>query len=192
MADPGYLADAFKTPDEDVFQMILMHISNGMPLKEALKLEGMPRQATFHAWINRNKEWMDAYLMAQESRMHALAEETIEIADNVNPKFVKKAELQTRTRQWMVERYAKKIFGDPRGVPAGPINVGHMTINNNTIHSLLTKGTELHHVVEVVPTQQLKEVHENGQDHETGPDNGAGVPASEPNHGDVSAGSDKA
>jgi hypothetical protein len=99
-----YKHHASMVPDGDVFTEICIRIAGGENLKNILKDEGMPSQAIFHRWVNQNREWMEEYLSAQEAKMHTLAEETIEIADNINPKLVKKGELQVKSRQWMVER----------------------------------------------------------------------------------------
>ena len=161
-----YRAAAGRVPDEEVFTDILIRIADGEHLKNILRDEGMPSPAAFHRWVNTNKSWMEAYLDAQAAKMHSLAEETIEISDNIHPKLVKKAELQVKSRQWIVERLARKHFSDPaRG---GTVQVGNMTINNNTIHGLLTKGTEMSHIVDVVPShggeiENKTEEHGNAQ-----------------------------
>lgn len=157
--------------DGDLFTDILTRIANGEHLHVILKDEEMPALSTFHRWLAMDKEAADAYSAAQEAKMHLLAEQTIVIADESHPKLVKKAELQVKSRQWLAERLGRKVFAEQKNQPQ--IN-GNVTINNNTIHALLTKGTEMNHVIDV--TAKPNESHDNatGNPKQTNPDHSGG------------------
>ena len=133
-------------PCEDSFTEITVRLANGEHLKDILQEDHLPTQSTFHKWINQDPEWSARYFAAQEAKMHTLAEETLDIADNTDTRDVKKAELQVKARQWLVERLARKNFADPS--MKGAVINGDVNITNNSIHALLTEGTDMGHVIE--------------------------------------------
>lgn len=159
-----YLDDATLVPDEEMVREVFFRISAGEHLIDILKDPGMPSHGTFHRWINRNPAWKQEYLDAQEIKMHGEVEKTIQIADQCNPKLVKKAELQVKARQWVAERLGKKFYGDPKA--AGMTLNGNLTINNNSIHALLTDGTNQHMVADAPISLSSGELTQRKEDNE--------------------------
>ena len=149
MLQRTWVDTAANEPDEEIIHEICMRLCNRENLIDILNAGGMPSLRVFYKWINQYPEWKKMYHDALEIKMHGLVEETVLIADNVDPKLVKKAELQIKSRQWVAERLGRAQFADP-AKGGGNITVnGNLTMNNQSIHQLLTQGTEGDHKVVV-------------------------------------------
>ena len=101
MLQRTWVDTAANEPDEEIIHEICMRLCNRENLIDILNAGGMPSLRVFYKWINQYPEWKKMYHDALEIKMHGLVEETVLIADNVDPKLVKKAELQIKSRQWV-------------------------------------------------------------------------------------------
>jgi len=61
---------------------ICMRLSDGEPLRKICRDEHMPEWRTFYDWLARDKELSAQVTRAREAGYQAMAEETLEIADN--------------------------------------------------------------------------------------------------------------
>jgi hypothetical protein len=61
---------------------ICMRLSDGEPLRKICRDEHMPEWRTFYDWLARDKELSAQVARAREAGYQAMAEETLEIADN--------------------------------------------------------------------------------------------------------------
>lgn len=61
---------------------ICMRLSDGEPLRKICRDEHMPEWRTFYDWLARDKELSAQVARAREAGFQAMAEETLEIADN--------------------------------------------------------------------------------------------------------------
>lgn len=147
----GWKGDAALVPDESILEEICSRLCARENLIDILRDEEMPTLKIFYRWIGMYPAWRQAYHEALEVKMHGLVEETISIADNTNPKLVKKAELQVKARQWAAERLNRGAFGDPKSLTVN----GNVSITHNSIHQLLTAGTETRHLGVVDNKQEV-------------------------------------
>jgi hypothetical protein len=83
---------------------------------------GMPDVATVSSWISNNGEFRDLYALAREFQAHCIADEVIELADEVSTEWVEKVRangrvvrgpdrknlprcrLRTEVRHWVAEQ----------------------------------------------------------------------------------------
>ena len=83
---------------------------------------GMPDVATVSSWISNNGEFRDMYALAREFQAHCIADEVIELADEVSTEWVEKVRangrvvrgpdrknlpryrLRTEVRHWVAEQ----------------------------------------------------------------------------------------
>jgi hypothetical protein len=57
---------------------------------------GMPDVATVSSWISNNGEFQDMYALAREFQAHCIADEAIELADEVSTEWVEKVRANGR------------------------------------------------------------------------------------------------
>jgi hypothetical protein len=74
----------------------------------------MPDESTVREWVLDDYQGCaPQYARATLIRMHVLADEIMEIADNtVSSEDVPSARLRVDTRKWLMSKIAPKIYGD--------------------------------------------------------------------------------
>lgn len=108
-------------------------LSEGMTLRQVSRHDGMPGESTIRAWAKNDvgKEiegyegFFAHYTRARQVGWEAMAEETIDIADDgsndwmlregkteYNGDAVARARLRVDTRKWLVGKSLPKIYGD--------------------------------------------------------------------------------
>jgi hypothetical protein len=134
------------TYDPKIAHQICEMLSDGIPLRQICRMEGMPPWRTVYSWMARDEDLSAHIARAREVGYDAIAEECLHIADtplvaervteSADPKtgLVTKAvirsddvnarRLQVETRlkllaKWRPEKYGDKtlIAGDPNGAP---------------------------------------------------------------------------
>lgn len=143
---------AAKTFDEETCRAILGGISDGKPLSEICRGDGMPHPTTFRRWCDAG-EMVDseplaiAYARAREVGFDALADQCLTIADDssndvrvvgdddrevCNTEFVQRAKLRVETRLKLLAKWDPKRYGDKIDVTSG----------NQPIHNLSDEALE--------------------------------------------------
>jgi hypothetical protein len=90
----------------------------------------MPKRTTFLGWVLENHDGLaDRYARARETGWHAMAEETLEIADDGandwmarnkpgdggydhNGEHSQRSRLRVDTRKWLLSKVLPKVYGD--------------------------------------------------------------------------------
>jgi hypothetical protein len=97
--------------EDGALHMICDSVACGMSLYEICKNEGMPYSVLWR-WLKGDGERMAAYEDALDARADAEAHKMIEISDNASIDDVQVAGLKVKARQWVVERWGRKRYGN--------------------------------------------------------------------------------
>lgn len=109
--------------EDGALHMICDSVACGMSLYEICKNEGMPYSVLWR-WLKGDSERMAAYEDALDARADAEAHKMIEISDNASIDDVQVAGLKVKARQWVVERWGRKRYGnrDEKGGGGGAVS----------------------------------------------------------------------
>lgn len=117
-------------------------ICEGISLKKSMETictqDDMPAPKTVYCWLRKYSDFRHNYILAKEDQSHALVEEGLSIADNleIDPQHKR---IMVDQRKWMASRYNRKNYGDKveseiSGPGGGPIessvNVVFKPVNN--------------------------------------------------------------
>ena len=128
------------TYDPKIAHQICEMLSDGIPLRQICRMEGMPPWRTVYSWMARDEDLSAHIARAREVGYDAIAEECLQIADTpqLGQKQVmsdegatttiedmlghRKLQIETRLKllaKWRPEKYGDKtlIAGDPNGAP---------------------------------------------------------------------------
>lgn len=98
----------------EVFEQVLENIRGGITLGQLVDLNKdnpeFPSQNAIRAFITADSARMKAYTYAREIGSDALADSTIEIADNVRD--AAHAANRIKARQWLASKMKPKMYGD--------------------------------------------------------------------------------
>jgi hypothetical protein len=132
--------------DPVVAEQICELLSEGVPLREICRMEGMPAWRNIYFWMARDEDLSAHIARAREMGYDNIAEECLDIADNsnndwmnrevrnargqieiqrvVDTEHIQRSKLRIETRlkllaKWKPEKYGDKtiIAGDPNGAP---------------------------------------------------------------------------
>ena len=132
--------------DPVVAQQICELLSEGIPLREICRMEGMPAWRNIYFWMARDEDLSAHIARAREMGYDNIAEECLDIADNstndwmdreirnargqievtrvADTEHIQRSKLRIETRlkllaKWKPEKYGDKtvITGDPNGAP---------------------------------------------------------------------------
>ena len=100
---------------------ILTAIANGRSLASILREEGMPGYTWAKVQLRQNAELRQAYDQALEDRADTLADELVELADQLPPDdldgpsksaWVQQLKLRLWARTWAASKLRPRIYGD--------------------------------------------------------------------------------
>lgn len=92
---------------------ICERIAAGESVKSIGRSADMPSDWTVRNWaLNDYKGFASQYARATLIRMHVLADEIMDIADNASAEEVQAARLRVDTRKWLMSKIAPKVYGD--------------------------------------------------------------------------------
>ena len=113
----------------EIAEEICLRLVMGESLRKITADDHMPVMSTVLLWVVTNREgFSERYTQAREAQQHYYNDEIIEIADNgsndwmrrttkkgeievvLDREHVTRSELRIKTRQWLMERLAKKSF----------------------------------------------------------------------------------
>lgn len=142
---------------KEIAQSICEQLSEGVPLREICRQEGMPAWRTIYDWMYKDDDLSAAIAHARDLGYDNMAEECLHIADNVMMGSIKTIDdegnitvkhedmlghrkLQIETRLKLLAKFNPKRYGDAvklSGDAENPLEVG------NTMFNELLKNVEL-------------------------------------------------
>lgn len=123
---------ALYTPE--LAEKILRRVSGGESLRKICADDDMPNRETIHTWAFDNVNgFFGQYARAREMQAHAIADETLEIADDgrndwmesndpnnpgyrLNGEAAQRSRLRVDQRKWYASKLAPKEYGDKTAV----------------------------------------------------------------------------
>jgi hypothetical protein len=129
----------------EVVTSICQRIAEGDSLRSICAADDMPNKATVLRWLKVQPEFHEAYGIARQLQTELMAEEILEIADDVsqdtiaaeqgprpNAEWIARSKLRVDARKWLMSKLAPKKYGDRisaehTGRDGGPIEHKHMT-----------------------------------------------------------------
>lgn len=103
---------------------ILRRISEGASLRTVCRDETMPSRALVNEWLAAGGPFVDQYARAVSERIEVLAEEVLEIPDDVASKdanAIAAARLRVDARKWFLSKVAPRKYGERSAVEvSGP------------------------------------------------------------------------
>lgn len=114
---------------QELADTVCARIAEGRSLRSVCSDEGMPTLPTFLRWVNERPALAEQYAHARANGLDALAEETLQIADDgsndwmerhakdsvgyeLNGEHVQRSKLRVDTRKWLLSKLAPKKYGD--------------------------------------------------------------------------------
>lgn len=122
--------------------LICDELASGRTLRSVCRDPGMPHESTVRKWANEDREGFHTqYTRAREIGYHAMADETVEIADDgandwmerhdgenvgwkANGEHIQRSRLRVDTRKWLLSKALPKVFGEKvthAGDPENPL-----------------------------------------------------------------------
>ena len=143
----------------EVAKEICSRLVEGRTLRDVCRDEDMPSESTVRHWAVEDRDGFFAqYAKAREIGYHAMADETLEIADDgrndwmqrdngeedgsytLNGEHVQRSRLRVDTRKWLLSKALPKIYGDkvtqevtgPEGGPVQLQRIERVIVRPNT------------------------------------------------------------
>jgi hypothetical protein len=95
---------------DDLAAKLCEHIADGLSLKEACELPGMPSRTTAYKWLAEHTFFANVYARAREERADLVADEIITIADTESDP--QRARNRIDARKWWAARVNPRQYGD--------------------------------------------------------------------------------
>ena len=91
---------------------ILARLETGESLLSICKTEGFPHESTVRAWARDDEEFYTKYARARDLGLDAMADEVMQVAQNVDKEDVPRARLEFDAKRWYLSKLAPKRYGD--------------------------------------------------------------------------------
>lgn len=107
---------------------ICARLAEGRTLRDVCRDDDMPHESTVRHWAVEDRGgFYTQYAKAREIGYHAMADETLEIADD-GSEHVRRSRLRVDTRKWLLSKALPKIYGDRvtqvvTGADGGPVQI---------------------------------------------------------------------
>lgn len=127
-----------------VADQILAEIAEGKSLRQVCKPAGMPPESTVRQWVVDDRNGFAArYRRARDLGLDALADETLEIADDgtgdewtddngnlrTNHDVIARSRLRVDTRKWLLSKLKPEQYGDASKVElSGEVRTPGLTV----------------------------------------------------------------
>lgn len=171
-----------RTYSQKTADLFLRLMQAGGSVNKICEREDMPTIDTIHYWRATRPDFLSEYARARVEQMHAWADDTIGLADDaigdfritvpveetektvkngkvtfrLDRKHIARAELQIKTRQWLMSRFAPDDFGDKSTVN---VNVAYEGKDDDELMSDLQQAAEK---AGVSPEQMVAYLGESG------------------------------
>lgn len=114
---------------KELADIICEEIALGNSLRSVCRRDDMPCMASVFKWLRENPSFTEQYEKACAERTEAMAEDTLDIADNgnndwmathsgdneawkVNGEAIQRSRLRVDTRKWLMSKMKPKKYGD--------------------------------------------------------------------------------
>jgi hypothetical protein len=142
-----------KTPE--IVDEIMESIADGVPLREICRREGMPNWRTVYDWLEADEELAARFARARDIGFDAIAEETLEIADDgtndwterkrqdgstdtvLDSEHVQRSKLRIETRLKLLAKWSPKKYGDKQTVEVGNKDGEALKVESNADNAAL-------------------------------------------------------
>jgi len=104
-------------------------ISQGKPLAELCRQDGMPNRSTVYDWMNENPDFDQRIARARRVGYDEIAEDCIKIADDTsqdsiltehgeipNKEWIARSKVRIETRLKLLSKWSPKLYGDKMDV----------------------------------------------------------------------------
>lgn len=111
----------FDDTKAEIIDEIVEGLSVGTPLRELCRMPGMPSWRTVYDWISADADTATRIAHARELGYEALAEQTLDIADNTMAisEHVQKSKLRIDTRLKLLACWSPARYGNKATVAVG-------------------------------------------------------------------------
>jgi hypothetical protein len=108
-------------PEHPVWREIVARVSAGKSLSTVLRDDGMPGWATFQDMLSADERLREAYDKAVQDRADRLADEILQLSDEVMPEglegamasaWVQQKRMQVDARKWIASKLKPRTYGD--------------------------------------------------------------------------------
>lgn len=107
-----------------VFEMV----ARGMTKRRMLELLNISSDA-FDRWVKKSTERAATYSRAREAGADALADETLQIADEAEPQTAQVAKLRIEARKWLAGKMNPAVYGEKAGTTVN-LSLGDMALDS--------------------------------------------------------------
>lgn len=119
----------------DAADRICEGIAKGRSLVRICEEEGMPTPRTVYSWLRTKDEFLQNYTRAKEDQADYLAENTLEVSDDmdIDPQHKR---IMVDTRKWLASKFKPKKYGEKiavSGDPENPLTMLIKEISGNTL-----------------------------------------------------------
>ena len=112
---------------EEIAAEVCARLADGEGLRAICAPDGMPAPSTIIGWVIDDREgFSERYAKAKDVAMHVMAEDIVEIADDVsndtkivgegqeipNSEWISRSRLRVDTRKWLLSKLMAKKYGD--------------------------------------------------------------------------------
>ncbi len=113
------------TPEvaRNVCQLISTHTET---LEQLREMYGIPPMRTIHSWLVKHDDFMPMYARARQCQAQLLAEEVIQISDDIandtvidehgqkrcNNEWIARSRLRVDSRKWLASKLLPRVYGD--------------------------------------------------------------------------------
>ena len=87
---------------KEIAQSICEQLSEGIPLREICRQDGMPAWRTVYDWMYKDDDLSTAIAHARDLGYDSLAEECLDIADDANNDWMERTDKEGRSIGWVV------------------------------------------------------------------------------------------
>lgn len=121
------------TFDQEIADSILESLREGVPLAEVCRSPGFPHPSTWRDWCDKDENLAIAYARAREDGFDAIAQECLDIADEVsrdniateqgerpNTEWISRSKLRVETRLKLLAKWDPKRYGDRTTLAGDP------------------------------------------------------------------------
>ena len=102
-------------------------VARGMTKRRMLELLNISSES-FDRWVKKSAERAATYSRAREAGADALADETLQIADEAEPQTAQVAKLRIEARKWLAGKMNPAVYGEKAGTTVN-LSLGDMALD---------------------------------------------------------------
>jgi hypothetical protein len=132
-------------PVGEVKRRVIEGLSDGVPLAQLCREEGMPAYRTVYDWLNVDEQFAAEFARARDVGFDVIAESVFDIIDDcpANSEHVQRAKMRAEYRLKLLAKWSPKRYGDKQelkhsGDPNAPVQVEHKGATPEQLAALTT------------------------------------------------------